>query len=157
MERLAASPRRRSGGKFRSGRKVSVLAAESGVAVPTLTQHAHFLRIAGLLAKRAPPGTLLLARPPSEISLLEVIRAIDGGRLWKRCLLGLAHCSDSSPCPVHPVWKEARSALEEHLQSQSLADLVHSLDARRRERIGPRGVRPEAVRSRPGALPASGA
>jgi len=143
MERLAATARRRA------GRKVTVLAAEVGIAVPTVTQHAHFLRLAGLLARRAPVGALRLARAPAEISLLDVIRAIDGGRLWKRCLFGLAQCSDASPCPVHPVWKEARALLEEHLAAQSLADLVRSVEGRRRERAGARGARRHPARAKP--------
>ena len=55
--------------------------------------------------------------------MLDVVTAIDGRQLWTRCLLGLAQCSDETPCPAHSVWKEARGMLERQLESQSIADL----------------------------------
>jgi DNA-binding IscR family transcriptional regulator len=75
-----------------------------------------------------------LARPAARVSLLEVVRAIDGAGLWGRCILGLEECSDAIPCPAHPAWKQARSLLEEHLDSQSLVDLTKALTRRRRAR-----------------------
>jgi Rrf2 family transcriptional regulator, iron-sulfur cluster assembly transcription factor len=130
MERLASATLGRPG----SGRSLSALASESGMALPTLKQLAYFLRLAGIMSRRGPPGALQLARPPSEISMLEVIRAIDGAGLWRHCLMGLAECSDAAPCPVHTAWKSARRVLEQHLEAQTIADLTRAVALKRRVR-----------------------
>jgi DNA-binding IscR family transcriptional regulator len=36
------------------------------------------------------------------------------------------------PCPAHAAWKEARALLEQHLDSQSLADLNKAVTRRDR-------------------------
>lgn len=129
MERLAAASCRRPG----SSRSLSVLAGETGMSVPALEQVVHFLRLAHLLeAPRDRSKAVRLARPASQISLLAVVRAIDGAGLWGRCILGLQECSDAAPCPAHPVWKKARAMLEQHLDSQSLVDLTRAVARRRR-------------------------
>ena len=130
MERLAAASLRHSG----SGRTLQVLSEETGLALPTLAQLISFLRSAGLVSQRGRSGVLRLGRAASGISVLDVIRAIDGSGLWKRCLLGLAECSDTTPCPVHFAWKAARGELERHLASQSITDLARAVARRRRLR-----------------------
>jgi len=129
MERLAAASRRRRG----ASKTLAVLAEEIGMSRPALDQVVHFLRLAGLLeAPRDPSAAVRLARPAQEISLLAVVRAIDAAGLWGRCILGLQECSDAAPCPAHPAWKTARAMLEQHLDSQSLADLTRAVHRRRR-------------------------
>lgn len=130
IDRLAASSVRRPS----AVRSLPVLAAETGLALPTLTQLVSFLRLAGIVRQRGRGGGLALTHPASEISLLDVIHAIDGHTLWRRCLLGLPECTDAAPCPVHPAWKAARAALEKHLEGQSVADLTRALTKRRRLR-----------------------
>ena len=129
MERLAAAALRRPG----SVRNPTTLAAETGLSLPALEQVVHFHRLAGLVeAAGGRAAGVRLARPAARVSLLEVVRAIDGAGLWGRCILGLEECSDAIPCPAHPAWKQARSILEEHLDRQSLVDLTNALTRRRR-------------------------
>jgi Rrf2 family transcriptional regulator, iron-sulfur cluster assembly transcription factor len=128
MERLAAASLRRPG----SVRNEAALALETGLSLPELEQVVYFLRLAGLVEiTGGRTAGIRLARPPSRISLLQVVRAIDGTGLWGRCILGLEECSEAMPCPAHPVWKQARSMLEEHLDTQSLIDLTRVLTRRR--------------------------
>jgi Rrf2 family protein len=136
MERLAAAALRRPG----SVRTESTLAGETGLSLPALEQAVHFLRLAGLVeATRGRTAGIRLARPASRVSLLAVVRAIDGAGLWGRCILGLEECSDAMPCPAHPAWKQARSLLEEHLDGQSLEDLTRAVTRRRRARRSAEG------------------
>jgi Rrf2 family protein len=130
MERLAACEAAAHPGALR-GR--ALLAEDAGLPSPALDQVLHFLEIAGLVQfGHGMTGAVRLARPASEISLLQVVRAIDGAGLWSRCILGFEECSDEMPCPAHPVWKTTRAVLEQHLDSQSIADLAKSLNRRRR-------------------------
>src|ERR1700693_3676454 len=128
MERLAAAELGRRG----TVRSLDSLAKETGMAMPTVAQVVSFLGLAGLVAERRSPPGVRLARSVSDISLLDVVRATDGGGLMRRCLMGLAECSDAAPCSVHPVWKNAREVIERHLGKQSIADLARALAVRRR-------------------------
>jgi Rrf2 family transcriptional regulator, iron-sulfur cluster assembly transcription factor len=128
MERLAAMGRP---GSFRS---LQILAAETAMSVPTITQLVTFLRRGGLVTERRPSGAISLTRPASQISMFDVIRATDGAGLLRRCLLGLAECSDATACPVHSFWKQAREVLEQHLETQTIADLSRAMAQKRRAR-----------------------
>jgi Rrf2 family protein len=129
MERLAAASLQHPDASL----SLADLAEEIAISRPALEQVVHFLRLSGLLeAPRARSTEVRLARPASEISLLSVVRAIDAAGLWGRCILGLQECSDADPCPAHPAWKKARAMLEQHLESQSLADLTRAVGRRRR-------------------------
>jgi Rrf2 family protein len=145
MERLAAAELGRRG----SVRSLDSLAKETSMAMPTVAQVVSFLGLAGLVAERRSPPGVRLARPVSDISLLDVVRATDGTGLMRRCLMGLPECSDAAPCSVHPAWKKAREMLERHLDSQSIADLTRALAARRRaaRSSGVRGLRLQRPRS----------
>ena len=122
MERLTAASFRHPG----AGRTVAGIAEETGLDLPTLTQLITFLRQAGLVSQRR-SGILRLARDASAISVLDVIHAIEGARIWRHCLLGLATCSDKAPCPVHATWKVARSQLEHHLAGESIVSLARAV------------------------------
>jgi Rrf2 family protein len=79
---------------------------------------------AGLLdSQRGARGGLALARPASEINLLEIIEAIEGPISLNRCTTSNAQCDRVEHCPVYPVWKKAQEHLVNLLQSTTLADL----------------------------------
>jgi len=130
MERLAVAAIGRPG----SVRNLYALSAEMGMSIPTVTQAVTFLRRAGLVVQRRPSGAISLARPASQIKLFDVVRAMDGAGLFRRCLMGLAECSDATPCPVHSFWKQARNVLEQHLETHSVADLAGTIAQKRRAR-----------------------
>lgn len=78
-------------------------------------------------------GGFLLARPPEEISVMEVLEAIDPdrslfecGEIRRNCELFEAEpptwCIDG-PCRIHLVMQEAEEALRKVLRSKSLAQL----------------------------------
>ena len=57
---------------------------------------------AGLVRSvRGKRGGVLLARPPEEITLLQISEAVEARQWLGRCLLGLVTCSDERACPVH--------------------------------------------------------
>lgn len=121
MARLAEEALARPGALI----SLASLAAATGARAPALAQVLARLRRANLLAaRRGPSGGVRLSRPPAEISVLEVVRAVDGTGLENRCILGLPACGEEAPCPAHPVWKRARRLLEARLENRSLADLA---------------------------------
>jgi len=79
---------------------------------------------AGLLdSQRGARGGLALARPASEISMLEIVEAIEGPIAVNRCTATPVQCDKVSRCSVHPVWQKAQDYLVELLKTTSLSDL----------------------------------
>jgi Rrf2 family protein len=79
---------------------------------------------AGLLdSQRGARGGLFLARPASEISMLEVVEAVEGPIALNRCTATPAQCDKVSRCAIHPVWQKAQDYLVDLLNSTSLAEL----------------------------------
>jgi Rrf2 family protein len=72
--------------------------------------------------KRGYTGGMLLTRAPEEISLLEVVVAIEGPEWIGDCLLGLENCG--STCPTHAFWNEEKSRIEVELRSRKLIEIT---------------------------------
>ncbi len=97
----------------------------TGVPKPYLAKVLHTLVGAGLVVtKRGYRGGYGLSRAPEQISLLDIVRAIEDPLAEDRCMLGMTQCSDERACPVHHFWKEKRSEIVHHLESVTLEDLA---------------------------------
>lgn len=83
------------------------------------------LRLAGLVhSVRGPRGGYLLATTAAEISLADVIRAVDGS-LAKVRDLSLTGLEYPGPAAVLPdVWRAVRTSLRQVLETTTLADLA---------------------------------
>lgn len=78
-----------------------------------------------------PKGGYSLARPPADISLLEVVEASEGPVRNEVCLLIGGPCRWEEPCAVHAAWAAAQDSLKAELTSTSLADLVRAEESLR--------------------------
>jgi Rrf2 family iron-sulfur cluster assembly transcriptional regulator len=80
---------------------------------------------AGFLeAVRGPGGGYVLADDPATISVLDVIRAVDGEDTFEGCLLGLPECGSGHPCPLHELWAKTKQELLDKLQTVTLLEMV---------------------------------
>lgn len=80
---------------------------------------------AGLANSRAGrDGGYRLSRPPSEISVLEIVEAAEGSLRADRCALGEGPCRWESVCPLHETWTEATARLAQLLSETSLAEVA---------------------------------
>lgn len=59
-----------------------------------------------------------------EVTLLDVIEAIEGPTQMNLCLASGPNCERKSWCGVHPVWKKAQTAFVQELASVSIARLA---------------------------------
>lgn len=77
-----------------------------------------------LKAHRGPGGGYSLTRPPNEITLLEVIKAVEGEDTFEHCVLGFSECGRANPCPLHDIWVVAKKNLLENLSRTTLDKLA---------------------------------
>ncbi len=71
--------------------------------------------------KRGYTGGLLLMRPPEEISLKEIVEAIEGPEWMGGCLLGMDNCES---CPTHNFWKEEQDRIKTELRTRKLSEFT---------------------------------
>ena len=83
------------------------------------------LKSAGLLkSKRGPQGGYTLTRKPSEISVLDVVRATEGKLSLVDCdKRNNAACDFDLQCVTQRIWREAGDKLSEYFATISLEDL----------------------------------
>ncbi len=78
----------------------------------------------GLLqSRRGRGGGFCLSRPGDEISLLEVVKKIDGEDMFDRCLFDLKKCGSGGKCPIHEDWRPIRDNIVEMLEETTVSDL----------------------------------
>ena len=79
----------------------------------------------GLLSsQKGPSGGFALAKPAEDITLIDIIEAIDGGSFMKDCILGFEQCSQEKPCSLHEQWLTARESIAEMLKTKSIAEMA---------------------------------
>jgi Rrf2 family protein len=84
-----------------------------------------------LTSAKGPGGGFSLARPADQITLLDVIEAVDGSSPVEGCVVGLGRCSDGMPCPQHELIKPLRQRFRAYLANTTLADTADSLRAKK--------------------------
>lgn len=68
-------------------------------------------------------GGYELARAPEDISLLQVLHAVNGDIASTMCVLRDGPCGMEDVCAVHESWSRAQTALLDSLAEVSLGDL----------------------------------
>jgi Rrf2 family protein len=63
------------------------------------------------------------------IKLSDIVRAIDGDKVYAGCVLGLEECNADKPCPVHDKYAHIRDNLRHMLEDTSLNDMTAGLGA----------------------------
>jgi len=103
----------------------SQIAHEQQIPPSFLAKIVSQLSVAGLLqTSRGARGGVSLARPPEQISLLEVVEAIDGPILLNECVGGNGACSFGDDCPIKPIWCDAQLELVQRLKTTTFDNFL---------------------------------
>jgi len=83
------------------------------------------LSIAGLIrTTRGARGGVTLAHPPKDISILDVVEAIDGPIALNDCTNDPLACTFGDECPIRPLWCDTQSELVMKLKTTNFADFL---------------------------------
>jgi Rrf2 family iron-sulfur cluster assembly transcriptional regulator len=95
------------------------------IPLPFLTKVISRLAMAGLVTtSRGMGGGVSLARPATEISLLQIVEAVDGPIVINRCLLRSNACDREPYCAAHDIWANIQDRLVEELGAVTMNDLA---------------------------------
>ncbi|MCM2132079.1 SUF system Fe-S cluster assembly regulator [Larsenimonas rhizosphaerae] len=98
-----------------------------GVPRPTVSKTLKMLMQAGLLtSRRGAQGGYRLARSPHQISVSEIIGAIEGPVAMTECSQDGSVCELAATCGVADNWQRVSMAIRQFLDSVTLADLAQT-------------------------------
>lgn len=104
---------------------LSDIASRQGISLSYLEQLFARLRRAGLVdSVRGPGGGYNLALPPAQVSVAEIIIAINENIDATRCG-GEKNCDGEERCLTHYLWEDLSERIHEFLSGITLADLVN--------------------------------
>jgi Rrf2 family protein len=105
----------------------SQIADEQQIPPSFLAKIISQLSIAGLiLTSRGARGGVTLARQAEEITLLDVVEAIDGPISLNVCSHSAGACPFGDDCPIQPIWSDAQHELVDKLRSTNFGQLIKS-------------------------------
>lgn len=94
----------------------SKIANEQHIPASFLAKIVSQLSVAGLLqTSRGARGGVSLARKPQDITLLDVVEAIDGPIKLNECIGDGSLCSFDDNCPMQAIWCDAQKDLVNRL------------------------------------------
>ena len=118
------------------------LAAAINAPLPYLSKILHGLAGAGLVeTKRGYRGGFRLTRRADQLTVGEIVIAVEGPDYLEGCLLGKAECSAQRACPAHVFWGLERERIRSQLQRMTISDVARFEDNAGRGLAAPRAQR----------------
>lgn len=109
-------------------KRASIIAKEMDIPAPFVSKILQKLSKKGLVIPiRGVKGGFRLARRPQDISLLEVVEAIDGPIPVNKCVIDSKSCNRIKRCSVHPVWVKIQNLIRKELSMVNFKRLSSDL------------------------------
>lgn len=90
------------------------------------------LKTRGLVnSLRGAHGGYQLAKPPAKISLKEIVEALEGDVNVVECVKKPDVCDRVASCISRNIWRDLNEKISQILKSQTLADLIKSVSAKK--------------------------
>ncbi len=107
-------------------RTASQISQETGVPLPTVAKLLNALAHEHLIeSHRGAAGGYTLNRPAAEITVAEIIQALEGPIALTACVEGSADdCGVASLCPMRGNWDRVNKAIYRALSEVTLADIA---------------------------------
>ncbi|CAN1491797.1 COG1959 Predicted transcriptional regulator [Methylophilaceae bacterium] len=123
------------------------ISERQNISLSYLEQLFSRLRRQGLVSSvRGPGGGYKLAKNYTDISVAEVIKAVDEQIDATQCG-GHENCRDERRCMTHDLWAALNDKILDHLAGISLADMVASQTSKQKIKIMPRANSASHVKS----------
>ncbi|MCW3161616.1 RrF2 family transcriptional regulator [Chryseobacterium oryctis] len=77
---------------------------------------------------KGPNGGFYMDETNLTLSVADIVREMDGDKLFSGCGLGLKECSEECPCPIHNDFKGIRQEIQDMLERFKINMFVEDLD-----------------------------
>jgi Rrf2 family protein len=128
--------------RSRNGDRAVILkniSEEEGISIRYLEQIIIPLKINRLVKSiRGAGGGYILAKPPSEITLKEILHALEGSCCLVECVEDEDFCEKRAVCATYDVWKGATDLLKDFFGNITLQDLVELSEKKKKARDKPK-------------------
>jgi Rrf2 family protein len=117
--------------KSSDGRRVGIKEIAKGIDSPEhfIAKILQDLSRHGLVqSQKGPTGGFYLDKPALNNTLADIVREVDGDKIFSGCSLGLKQCSETKPCPLHEEFKKIRKDIFEMLQKAKLGEFNTQLE-----------------------------
>ncbi|MCL4501908.1 MAG: Rrf2 family transcriptional regulator [Deltaproteobacteria bacterium] len=105
--------------------RLTNVAERQGISVKYLEQIIIPLKKADYIRSvRGPKGGHILARPPEEITVGEIVALLEEGASFVKCSDQDEACERSSTCLTRRLWKEAAQTMFDKLYAITLAEVI---------------------------------
>ncbi len=114
-------------GENPGSRNARSMAEATSLPLPVVSKILKSLAQGGLLtSQRGAKGGYTLARRPEELTVAEIIVALEGPIALMECSAGPGHCDQETACPVRDPWQRIHQSILEMLKRVTLRELVGS-------------------------------
>ena len=119
------------GQKSKRGNKTGIKEIAKGIDAPE-----HFVakilqdlgRKGFVQSLKGPAGGFYLEQASLQYSFADIVKAIDGDKLFTGCGLGLKGCSEAKPCPIHNEFKKVREDIYKMLENARIGKFSKQLE-----------------------------
>lgn len=105
--------------------QIKLIAERQKISNKYLEQLVGIIKTAGLVRSlRGPHGGYVLAKPPQDIKLSEIVKVLEGPVFTVECVENEQACDMYADCITRRLWIEVNDAILNVLENKTLADLV---------------------------------
>lgn len=114
-----------AGGETRASQNARSMAEATSLPLPVVSKILKALAHGGLVtSQRGAKGGYALSRRPEEVSVAEIIDALEGPIALMECSAGPGRCEQETSCSVRDPWQRINQAILETLRHVTLRELV---------------------------------
>lgn len=117
------------------GKKIGIKQISNELSIPTPFLGKILQSLAKqkmLLSNKGPHGGFSLALDPHEITLLDIVKIIDGLDIFDICLIGMNSCKsaheNSLPCPVHEKFCKVRKKTYNLFKEETIGNIISRIE-----------------------------
>ena len=114
-----------------SGKRVGIKEISEGIGSPEpfLAKIMQNLSRKGIVQSlKGPNGGFYMDSEALKRPLADIVKAVDGEGIFVGCGLGLEHCSENNPCPLHHEFKAIRNNIQRMLEDTAISDFNEDLN-----------------------------
>ena len=113
--------------KSQHGDRIGIKEISNGIDSPEyfIAKILQDLKRKGLVQSvKGPNGGFYMDEDDLERSIYDIVRIIDGDKLFVGCGFGLKECSEDQPCPIHSQFKIVREQIGAMLKATKISMYV---------------------------------